>query len=142
MRQLLVLFLSILPFTYMGLIWFLSSHPSDAIVETPFPFDDLLKESLHLVEFGILYWLFIFMLATHQKLTARTSILIAIISFLYGVTDEIHQAFVPSRSASLVDLIKDAIGVIVSFLIVRKWYFEKKESRLHLFLQWLSKLKS
>ncbi|WP_243291949.1 VanZ family protein [Bacillus sp. FJAT-47783] len=128
-----------LPFLYMGLIWFLSSHPSDAIVETPFSFDDLLKESLHLVEFGILYWLFIFMLACHGKLSQKASMIVAVISIFYGITDEVHQAFVPSRSATFIDFVKDTIGVWVSFFLVRKWYFEKKTSRLRNFLDGLSK---
>jgi len=126
----------------MGLIWYLSSHPSDAIVETPFPFDDLLKESLHLIEFGILYWLFILMIAVHQKLSVKSSIIVAILSFLYGVTDEIHQAFVPSRSASLIDVVKDGIGVFVSYIIMNKWYFEKKEGRLYQVIKLVLSLKS
>ena len=31
----------------------------------------------------------------------------------YGVTDEIHQMFVPGRSAELADLVADAGGVII-----------------------------
>jgi len=128
MQRLITAFLTILPFTYMGFIWFLSSHPSDEFIETPFWFDDLLKESLHLVEFGILFWLFVLALIRHTRLTQKTSVIVAIISILYGLTDEIHQAFVPSRSATVIDFIKDTIGVIVSYWVLKTWYFTKEST--------------
>ena len=37
-----------------------------------------------------------------------------VISSLYGLTDEIHQSFVPYRSATVIDLVKDCIGVLVA----------------------------
>lgn len=135
MRGTITFLLNVLPFLYMALIWFLSSHPSDEFVETPFSFDDALKESLHLIEFGILYWLFIFQLARNGRLSKKASVVVAWVAILYGLTDEIHQAFVPSRSATVIDFIKDAIGVAVSYWIMKKWYFEK-ESQLR---TWLNK---
>lgn len=38
---------------------------------------------------------------------------------LYGITDELHQAFVPSRSAELSDLVHDAIGGLIGSLLYR-----------------------
>jgi VanZ like family len=120
------LVLTILPFLYMALIWFLSSNPADAIVNTPFSFDALLKESLHLIEFGILYWLIAFALMANNKWSEKMSIAAAIIAILYGLTDEIHQSFVPSRSATVIDFIKDTIGVAVSYWIAKRKFFTKK----------------
>ncbi|KEZ48852.1 VanZ family protein [Metabacillus indicus] len=120
--------LTIAPILYMIFIWILSSLPADAIIKTPFSFDRLMKESLHLIEFGILYWLIALAFAANGRWTAKASILAAVISILYGATDEIHQYFVPYRSATVIDLVKDAIGVLVSFYIMKVTYFAERPS--------------
>ncbi|WP_121663854.1 VanZ family protein [Metabacillus litoralis] len=116
---------TLLPLLYMALIWTLSSFPADAIVNTPFSFDTLLKESLHLIEFAILYWLIAFAFMAHGRWTERTSLIAAAIAILYGLTDEIHQSFVPARSATVIDFVKDTIGVLVSYYIAKKKFFKK-----------------
>lgn len=116
---------SIAPFLYMGLIWLLSSKPSDAYVRFSFA-DSIIKESLHLVEFAILYVLFVLFFAAHGKLTKKANVFSAIVSCLYGLTDEIHQSFVPYRSATIIDLVKDVIGVTVCYIIVYRGYFLQK----------------
>ncbi|WP_102344822.1 VanZ family protein [Bacillus sp. Marseille-P3661] len=108
------------PYLYMVLIWILSSLPSDAIIDTNYSFDNLFKESLHLIEFGILYLLWALSLKLSEKLTLRSNLVIAILSIAYGLIDEIHQAFVPYRSATVIDFVKDTIGVLVAFYFVRK----------------------
>lgn len=110
----------LLPLAYMGLIWLLSSYPSDAVVDTGTPYDRTFKESLHLIEFGILYMLVILALLSYGKLNHQSSFMAACFSVFYGLTDEIHQYFVPSRSASVVDLLKDAIGVYAAWYLINK----------------------
>lgn len=116
---------TLLPLLYMALIWTLSSFPADAIVNTPFSFDSLLKESLHLIEFAILYWLIAFAFMAHGRWTERTSLIAAAFAILYGLTDEIHQSFVPARSATVIDFVKDTIGVLVSYYIAKRKFFKK-----------------
>jgi VanZ family protein len=123
MKKLLI---TILPLLYMVLIWILSSNPADAFVKTPFSFDALLKESLHLIEFAILYWLISFAFMAHKKWSERASLVAAIIAILYGLTDEIHQSFVPARSATVIDFVKDTIGVTISYLIAKRKFFSVK----------------
>jgi VanZ family protein len=119
--KLLKAFLWVLPLLYMMMIWRMSSLPSNAYVELPDTnVDRFIKESLHLVEFAILYLLFVLAAYFNEKLTATTSLIFAIVACLYGLTDEIHQSFVPARSATLIDLIKDVIGVSVAYYFVRK----------------------
>jgi VanZ family protein len=38
------------------------------------------------------------------------------ISFLYAISDEIHQLFVPGRSGNLQDLFFDSIGILFAFI--------------------------
>jgi VanZ family protein len=42
-----------------------------------------------------------------------------LLSSLYGVTDELHQAFVPGRVASIGDLVADSIGAFTGSYIAR-----------------------
>jgi VanZ family protein len=111
----------LLPLIYMAIIWIMSSLPHDTFVELPDSATDrFIKESLHLVEFAILYLLFVIVALINKQLTLTTNLVFAVIACLYGVTDEIHQYFVPARSATLIDVVKDVTGVVISFYFVRK----------------------
>ncbi|MEH7379374.1 VanZ family protein [Bacillus sp. JJ1533] len=135
MKAFLRFLLLIAPFLYMIFIFILSSLPSDAIVDTPFSWDQAFKESLHLIEFGILYGLWVLFFLVQGKFTPKVSILAAVLSIAYGFSDELHQYFVPYRSATVIDLIKDTIGVLVLFSIVKVSYFGEKLPRFKKFLQ-------
>lgn len=128
---------SLLPILYMGFIWYLSSYPSDAIIHTGLTWDGLLKEGLHLVEFGALYVLLFLALLARGKVSVGLCIIAAIISATYGIVDELHQHFVPGRSATLTDLIKDITGVAVAWYFMGRLYFQGHNSRLGLLLRWL-----
>jgi len=128
----------IAPFLYMALVWILSSMPADAVVNFSIA-DSFIKESLHLVEFAILYVLFVFFLLVDGKLTEKTSLISAIVACLWGLTDEIHQYFVPYRSATFIDLVKDVTGVAVCFWIIKRSYFNE-ESKLGKFLHSFERL--
>lgn len=137
MKALLRILLKIAPFAYMIFIWILSSLPSDAIVDTGYSWDNAFKESLHLIEFGILYGFWVLFFHSSGNLTARTNLLAAAISIAYGFVDEAHQYFVPYRSATVIDLVKNTIGVLVLFFIVKASYFGGKLSRVRRLLTWV-----
>ncbi|WP_077619884.1 VanZ family protein [Bacillus sinesaloumensis] len=142
MKAFLRFLLLIAPFLYMMLIFILSSLPADAIVNTPYSWDSAFKESLHLIEFGILYGLWVLFFLVRGTFTAKTSTLAAILSIAYGFSDELHQYFVPYRSATVIDLVKDTIGVIVLFYIVKISYFGEKLPRFKKLLLWVERLNS
>ena len=121
----------VLPFLYMALIWVLSSMPADAVVELPdLAVDRFLKESMHLIEFGILYVLLVLAALTVFKLTPGVNILLAVLACFYGILDEIHQSFVPYRSATVIDAVKDITGVLVCwYLISRALVYGKFKKR-------------
>jgi VanZ family protein len=48
-----------------------------------------------------------------------------IISVLYAASDEIHQYFVPNRSAEVQDWAADVLGVIIAVLVIK--YFLKNK---------------
>jgi VanZ family protein len=120
--------LRLLPIAYMAAIWTMSSLPANHFVELPdSQIDRTIKESLHLVEFGILYVLLVLAFLTrHREFTSALNLVCAGIACLYGVTDEIHQSFYAYRSASWFDLVKDFTGVAVAFYFIRGALFKGK----------------
>lgn len=49
----------------------------------------------------------------------------AVITIIYGITDEVHQYFVPNRSAEVQDWLADVIGILLMMIIIRI-YLSKK----------------
>lgn len=135
MKKLLKWLLRLLPVAYMIFVFILSSLPSNAVVELPdSTIDAFIKESLHLVEFAILYGLLVLAVFTTGKFSYKWNVFCAVISILYGLSDEIHQSFMPYRSATLIDFIKDTIGVLVAYYFVYRWHSKKRFNRvLHFF---------
>lgn len=122
--------LRVLPLLYMIFIWVLSSMPANAVVELPSSkWDGWIKESLHLVEFGLLYVLLVLALLTFTSLTPKLNLLCIVIASLYGLLDEVHQSFVPARSATLIDLVKDVIGVLAAAWLLTNAYKKKRFPR-------------
>jgi VanZ family protein len=54
-----------------------------------------------------------------RPVTARVAAFAVAIAVLYGVTDELHQSFVPGRVADAWDLLKDAGGAVAGALACR-----------------------
>ncbi|MGG3739265.1 VanZ family protein [Aeribacillus pallidus] len=146
MKHFIRLLFTVAPFIYMGLIWYLSSHPDDKVIALENEWlDRWFKESLHLVEFGLLYLMFIAALLVNRRLTVTAHILAAIVASFYGFIDEIHQAFVPYRSASIIDAAKDLTGVAFSFWFVSRFYFKNPRSwfgkKMQSFASWMEENK-
>lgn len=122
------LLLRILPIAYMAAIWIMSSLPSNHFVELPdSQIDAFIKESLHLIEFAILYVLLVLACKTRRRaFTPMLNITCAVIAALYGVTDEIHQSLYAYRSASLFDLVKDIVGIGICFYLIKGALFKGK----------------
>lgn len=126
----------LLPILYMILIWTLSSLPHNAVVELPdSSIDRFFKESMHLIEFGLLY---LFLAAAaftfKQPFTVKINLFLAALACFYGVLDEIHQSFVPYRSATLIDVVKDVIGVAIAYWFISQAVFGKRFKVLARFL--------
>jgi VanZ family protein len=102
------LFYALPPIIYAGLIFFLSSLPSERIT-----FVSGIKDYiLHFFEFGLLALLTIRFVNFYFDPGVRCYFLIFLATMLYGLSDEWHQSFVPGRVASVSDLLADTLGVI------------------------------
>ncbi|WP_100332462.1 VanZ family protein [Bacillus xiapuensis] len=122
---------TIAPFVYMAAVWILSGLPDDTIMrlkqnET----DRFVKESLHLVEFAILYVLIIIALLANGRFSRGAHLAAALVASFYGLVDEIHQHFVPYRSATVIDAVKDVTGVLICFWLVETACFKRTGSQL------------
>ena len=84
---------------------------------------DWFDKILHFVIFGILGILTArgFIHSSSQFLKKKYYVLGILITVLYGVTDEIHQYFVPGRDASLLDLLADILGIILFMRIYTRY---------------------
>jgi VanZ family protein len=103
---------------YGGLIFCLSSHPHPEELLPSFLLKDVGDKVLHTVEYvglgGLCYRAFRWGLSGQ---VASRAILFAIATAsLYGVTDEVHQLFVPFRESSWQDWLADTIGAVIGAL--------------------------
>lgn len=66
---------------------------------------------LHFLAYGVLALLWIRALGGGRMIaTPRQALLVFAIVTLYGLSDELHQSFVPGRDASGWDVLADALG--------------------------------
>lgn len=56
-----------------------------------------------------------------RGVTARVCVAAAVIAALYGVTDELHQLFVPGRQADVLDVAADSIGATIAAVLAGGW---------------------
>lgn len=99
------------PLLWMLLIFWWSSLPNLKTGEGPPHW--VLRKSAHLIEYAVLFLLW--RRAFNDQPYAKQ--LAASIAFLYGISDEIHQLFVPTRAPKISDIFFDLGGIILGFLI-------------------------
>jgi len=111
-------------FLYAGLIFYLSSL-SLLPVSVEIPFIDKLEHTLEYAILGIL--LMRAFINREFKLDRRSAFALAvIIAYFYGISDEIHQAFVPGRTATISDSFFDLIGSgLGAYIYPVKRFFSK-----------------
>ncbi|NTU42507.1 MAG: VanZ family protein [Nitrospirales bacterium] len=104
----------LLPLLYMGFIFYMSGRSHPLGVKLPYGADKV----LHCAGYAFLG--FLLGNALYTRAREKTIIIGLIVATLYGLTDEIHQSFVPGRDASVYDLMADSAGSFVGLLLYRK----------------------
>lgn len=92
---------------YMVLIFYLSSQPFEGL-ELPEIWN--IDKLLHIIEYGVLGVLWLRALRSSFVSSTYLYRLALVFTILYGVSDEVHQMFVPNRTASIFDIMADGIG--------------------------------
>ena len=102
-------------FLYCLLIFIQSSYPSPESVPD-WPYIDKL---LHIAVYALLGVLLLraFRTLRIQHNLKLVMILSILLSSLYGISDEIHQYFVPFRNADVMDALADMIGSVVGVYV-------------------------
>jgi len=113
----LLLFYYLPPIALCLFIFIQSSYPS-VVEANPFPGFD---KFLHFSAYGLLGLLFFRLFHRTLNRNLKQILLISIIiTTLYGISDEIHQSFIPARSADIYDILADFMGSVVGATIYMK----------------------
>ena len=101
----------------MGVVFATSSVPGKNIPSI-FPFQDI---AYHWLMYLIMAYFFAraLRITSPQKRLSEIILLTVIFGVLYGITDELHQAFVPGRTVSGFDVFIDGVGSLLGSLIYR-----------------------
>lgn len=109
-------FVFIITLLYSALIFYLSSLENVGMQGlSPFSVPQLLQ---HGAEFALLGLLVFVLLRSDQLSGWKLALSSILIAGFYGVTDEIHQYFVPGRVCSIEDVIADFLGATFAVLIM------------------------
>ena len=86
----------------------------------------------HIFVFGVLGLLFYFLIEPKMDFSFNKLLIVVFLIGLFGLSDEIHQSYVPGRHAALLDVFKDMIGAIlfvsaIGFLKLKYFSFKYDE---------------
>ena len=112
------------PLLYMALIFGVSSMQQPPL---PMPeFEWLTIDKLyHFIEYAILGGLLAIAFVKAKPAVMPSKLIwfaAAVLSILYGASDEWHQSFVPGRLATIADWVADVFGSIAGVLMVYLYY--------------------
>jgi VanZ family protein len=102
--------------TYWIILFILTSLPTGLAIETK----DISDKFLHFGAYGLLSVLLYLNLYFQDKieiLNKFPATFTVLIASIYGLLDEIHQMFVPGRSAEFLDWLADFSGSLLAVLI-------------------------
>jgi VanZ family protein len=102
---------------YMAAIFYVSAQPDVSIPS------GLTDKSSHSIAYAGLGVLMTRALAggLGVRVGVRAACLGALLTAVYGLTDELHQMFVPGRSADLYDVVADGIGGVIGAFVCWLW---------------------
>jgi len=105
----------------MAIIFYFSTKPTADIIPETVPHFIFFK-SLHILEYALLAILLFFAFLKDKPTV--------IFAYLYALSDEIHQTFVPGRSGRFKDTLIDLLGIIIGLLILKQLLKIKAVNRL------------
>lgn len=110
-------------YIYAFIIFYLSSIrfgplPENLLIRG-MDFFDPKRIILHVIEYsGFGYLLYRGFINSDRRLFYENAFLLAILfGLFYGITDEVHQALVPTREMSLYDIFSDGLGATIGAVI-------------------------
>lgn len=104
----------------MSLIFYLSSIPGDKLGPDTLALN-MIKKLGHYIIYGVLAVLYLYSLKGRKSLfeTQGAFFLLSLcFAFLYAISDEYHQSYIPGRHASGRDVSIDACGALTILVIL------------------------
>ena len=98
-----LLIFSLIPFRFKGYVTNVPSHSNQRLSAST---HSRINASTHLPHLPI------------YSLTHRQLLIPGLIALGVGIADEIHQAYVPGRDASVTDVLLDLVGIILALLFI------------------------
>ena len=114
---------------WAALIFCFSNIPH---LKTNLKYDFILRKIAHVFEYFILT--FLLHRAFKDSFNLNTFYLLIYpfsLSFLYAVSDEVHQLFVPGRVCSIRDILTDAIGIAGFYITINIFRINQKSKTIH-----------
>ena len=107
---------------WMGLI-FMLSHQSVLVEIEHEAGEQAFYKTAHIVVYAILAWLWWRALSARREVGWSVLTGALGLTVLYGISDEIHQLFIPGRYGRIADVLFDASGALAMILLLRqsKW---------------------
>jgi VanZ family protein len=126
---------ALLPFSYMLVIFIMSSIPGNSGLLTRGVLSTILiptvQNLLHIPLFGLLAILWIIAFKRYSFKDRSCLTWAVTISMGYGFLDEIYQHFIPGRHTSLTDIFLNLVGVFVGIFVYRSLSIGKVSTVKH-----------
>ncbi|MCA9961789.1 MAG: VanZ family protein [Anaerolineales bacterium] len=106
---------------WMVAIFVLSNQPKGAIPSFGL-WDFLVKKGSHFLAYGLLAGLYWWALRGGK----RPFPIAFLLTFLYAVSDEWHQSFIPGRNATVMDVMIDSVGGLVMLGLLYFWQLRRQ----------------
>ncbi len=116
-------------FFWMVLLFVLSSRPVLLEIENEAGNLSFYKFA-HMIAYAVLTWLWWRAISPQRKTTWPIVLTALGLTILFGISDEIHQLFVPGRHGRIADVLFDSAGALMMILLIRhvKWLRNFPES--------------
>jgi VanZ family protein len=109
-------------------LWMLAIYAVSSLNTLPGPqtgevvwWDFILKKTAHMIEYGILFYLWQRALNWNKPEKNKAYFVSAVIVFIFAVSDEYHQSLTPGRNPRFYDVGFDMLGAGLMYLKLRKW---------------------
>lgn len=80
-----------------------------------------IRKGAHMTEYALFTCTVLFGFYVNGLRSARLYLMAILVTFIYALSDEIHQLFVPGRSGQFADVLIDTSGGLIAILLLMKW---------------------
>ena len=104
------------------LVWLFPSAPPHTIDEL----HAVLRKLGHFTEYAVFGWLIARALRDARGWQLHHALMAVALAGTYAVSDELHQRFVPGRTAAFGDVLIDTLGAAMAQLVIAVLWFRRR----------------